>query len=194
MIIDASYFTQGELLIPNAVDLNANSSVNNIVSTLDSLIIKYERQLLLDALGSVNYNELVLELEKLPFKEDTEPPTLETAGQKWIDLVNGATYTYEDETYIWDGLKSMIPYYIYCMYLRSDEVEYSTTGMARNAVTNADRSPYILKYVTSWSCFLELNQGESDVTVSLVTYMGHKKDDFSTPKLKLYPKVNRFGI
>ncbi|MBO0323465.1 hypothetical protein J0X14_14245 [Muricauda sp. CAU 1633] len=159
-------------------------STNN----LDTVITRYERQLLLDALGVELYNGL-----------ETAMGDLESAAQKWKDLVNGSDYAVDGESYRWDGLKGnakdgLLAHYIYCMYLRQDEIDYSTTGMKRNAVENAVRASYTEKYVTAWSNFINMYQGENTVRRSLRQFLEDRESDFPIGAFKCYGNVNRFGI
>lgn len=185
MIIDKTYFVSGDLFIPNASDGNVGSGS---ASNLDTVIARYERQLLLDALGADLYNGLVLAMDDLP-----------GSAQKWQDLVNGLDYTIDGELYRWDGLKGnakdgLLAHYIYCMYLRQDEIDYSTTGMKRNAVENAVRASYMEKYVAAWSNFINMYQGENTVRRSLKQFLEDRESDFPFDGFKCYGNVNRFGI
>lgn len=185
MIIDKTYFLSGELFIPNANDGNVGS---NSASNLDTVIERYERQLLLDALGLDIYNGLV-----------TAMADLQGSEQKWQNLVNGMDYSVDGTNYRWDGLKGknkdgVIAHYVYCMYLRQDEIDYSTTGMKRNAVENALRASFTEKYVSAWSNFINMYQGDNTVNRSLLQYMEDNILDFPYEDQKLYGKVNRFGI
>ncbi|WP_421809059.1 hypothetical protein [Flagellimonas sp.] len=175
----------GELYIPNANDGNMGSSSTN---NLDTVLKRYERQLLLDALGVELYNGLVLAMDDLP-----------NAAQKWQDLVDGLDYVLDGKMYRWEGLKGknkdgLLAHYVYCMYLRQDEIDYSTTGMKRNAVENALRASFTEKYVAAWSNFINMYQGDNVVNRSLKQYLGDNEADFPIDGFKCYGKVNRFGI
>lgn len=185
MIIDKTYFISGDLFIPNANDNDMGSSIE---SNLDSVIKRYERQLLLDALGVDLYNGLETAMADLP-----------NSDLKWRNLVNGCDYQVESNKYRWDGLigkykDGAIAHYVYCMYLRQDEIDYSTTGMQRNAVENAVRSSYMEKYVSAWSSFLKMYQGDNDVNRSLKQFIEDNETDYPVPMFKVYGSVNRFGI
>ena len=185
MIIDKTYFLSGELFIPNANDGNMGSSIE---SNLDIVIKRYERQLLLDALGVELYNEL-----------ETAMDDLQNADQKWQYLVNGTDYTISGVKYRWDGLKGknkdgLLAHYVYCMYLRQDEIDYSTTGMKRNAVENAIRASFTEKYVQSWCAFIKMYQGDNEVNRSLKQFLEDMESDYPLDGFKCYGNVNRFGI
>jgi hypothetical protein len=217
MIINPTYFVKGELFIPNSTNGNAgnNSSIQN---DLDSTIAKYERELLLNALGVTLYNALKGQTFLNGIINDA-------AEVKWKDLVNGKTYTKDSLEFIWDGLKgyegsSLIAYYIYCKYLENDEVTYSTTGMSNESVTNADKVSYTPKYVKAWNEFLTMYQstyannpvsmvnsfgtigldyyGNKDSRVSLYQFLTDMNDADPTKypnfQFKVYDSKNSFGI
>ena len=152
-IIDNTYFTKGLLFIPNNKDTNAEPVDSaSAVTEIDFFITEYERELLLNALGVTLYDELQAEL-----------PTPTT--QKWIDLVDGKSYTINSKTKQWNGLKganmqSLIAFYVYCQYLRNDNSTYLTTGIGQNTANNAERSDPSPKYVKAWNRFLNQYQGK----------------------------------
>jgi len=155
MIVDNTYFNRPEVYIPNNTDVGAQPLSSETVKTdLDIIIDKYERKLLLDALGVTLYDELVTALKDI-----------EGAAQKWKDLVQGANYTVNNQVYRWDGLQgynkdSLIAYYIFTQYLVYDEFTYTTTGMVQNQANNAETVPFNSKYVRAWNNFLEMYQAD----------------------------------
>ncbi len=217
MIITPTYFVKGELFIPNSTSGNAgnNTAIQNDLATT---ITKYERELLINALGVTLYNDLS---GQTFINGDIDAG----APQKWKDLVDGKTYTKDSKEFIWDGLKgfdgnSLIAYYIYCKYLENDEVTYSTTGMANESVTNAEKVSYTSKYVKAWNQFLtqyqRLNSGSPirlingfggvgldyygnvDCRVSLYQFLvdSNEADATAYPdfQFRLYEGKNSFGI
>lgn len=155
MIVDNKFFNKPEVYIPNNTDVGAQPVGNQSVkSDLDVIIEKYERVLLLDALGVTLYNELQTALKNIS-----------TAAQKWKDLVQGADYTINNQVYRWDGLQgynndSLIAYFIYTQYLVNDELTYTTTGMVRNEASNAITAPFNTKYVRAWNNFTQMYQAD----------------------------------
>lgn len=140
-IITATYFTdKAELLIPNAISGNAGEGLNK---KLQSIIDKYERMILLEILGSDQYNVLQGELNKLPFNSQA----VTSATIEHQRLVNG----YEE----WQGLKPLLGNYIYCFWMRSDEIKVGTVGSGKGqkqGYTIADRSS---EYAERWNDFIK---------------------------------------
>ena len=221
MLYDNTYFQNLEGFIPNNKDVNAQPAGSPTrINKIKAFIKKYERQLMINALGVPLYNELQTALENLP-----------GADQKWKDLIEGRDYILNDKTYRWDGLRGFDKqglgvFYIYCNYLRSDEFTYTTTGMVQNTSDNALSAEFINKYVISWAKFIEQYQGklyycvkniyrgtktltfaqsgvvysylDEEVQASLFQYLNdaNELDPTAFPdfQFKIYTPVNRFGI
>lgn len=190
MITDATYYTIGGLKIPNAVNGNAGAPNNALASDLDFIIVKYERPLLIGAIGGKRYLELESAMEDL-----------ENADEKWKNLVNGTNYEKDGLTFIWDGLRgdnkdSFVANYVYCHYLRFDEIQYSSTGMTILGVKNGDNASFLPKYVSSWNSFLRGYQGEGANPVSLEKFLADHESDYPLDGhvFKKHSPVNRFGI
>ena len=216
-IIDATYFEHGNLHIPNNNNITTEPVDSpSVVSELDSFISKYERELLLNALGVTLYDELQASLLDL-----------DNADQKWIDLVRGKNYTNADGNIKrWDGLQgydkqSLIAFYIFTEYLRNDNETYTTTGIVKNEAKNALVANPTPKFIKAYNQFIEAYQGgistsrpivvvngfgsvgldyygSESVQVSLFRYLtdANDLDDTSFPdfEFKLYEYANSFGI
>lgn len=155
MIIDASYFKKGYLYIPNAEDINPSSSSTKENEDLTFFVKKYERELLVNALGLTLYNEL----------KALQTPYL----GKWKGLIDGESYTVDDNSYRWDGLKgfngnSLVANYIYCKWIRNDESVYTTTGVVQNTAKNARSFSLTPKYIKVWNEFIAQYQGNKTNT------------------------------
>lgn len=218
MIIDSSYFTNGELFIPNNKDLSAKPLGSpSVKSDLDVFIDKYERDLLLNALGTTLYDGLISQFTNGVLKTD--------APQKWKDLIDGTNYTINGKTHRWDGLRgyakqSLLAFYVFCKYMRNNEYTYTTTGVVQNTAKNADNVSGTTKYVKAWQSFMEQYQdelssepriifnsmgaigldysGRSNVKVSLYQFLldANELDDTAFPEFefKFYENENSWGI
>ena len=177
-ILTPSYFTQGEIEIPNAVSGNAGEGIN---ADLQAIIDKYERELLLMALGYDQYTTLQAELLKEPFVSGAGS----TAAQEWIDLVNG-----KDE---WKGLKRILGDFIYCMYLRFDEITYTTTGAGKANVQNHTVVDYNQKYVERWNELVYWWQEGYEEDTSLREFLS-ETSGLSADKFHYFKYENSFGL
>jgi hypothetical protein len=215
-IIDTTYFERGNLYIPNNKDYNVEpEGAPTIITDLEASISKYERELLLNALGVTLYDELQVALVDLPGSD-----------QKWTDLVEGRNYTNVDgKVKRWDGLKgyngqSLIAFYIFTEYLRNDNEEYATVGTVRNTAKNAEVVSATPKFIKAYSQFISFYQGKlsfnepqvlvngfgsagfdwynESVQVSLYNYLTDCNDleatSFPDFEFKVYESQNSFGI
>lgn len=153
MIIDNSYLLTKEVFIPNAVvQPSIGSNTPNSVTQLNQEIDDKENELLLSFLGYAQTNELLSQFE-------SNGDWTVTAEQKWKDLVDG-----KDE---WKGLRytigtkkiSLIAFYVFFYYLKSDFSTYSTNGVQVAQSENAISQLPNEKQVTAWNKFVRMYQG-----------------------------------
>jgi len=185
-IIDKSYFETGKLFIPNTQavpDIKANTATNE--DKLTAAIAKYERLLLVNALGVVQYNDLI-----------TNP-----TAQKWVNLVNGMDYG--DKRF--DGIKQIIAYYVYVNFLKYDVVQYNTTGLERTDAANSTSINHNERLVDYWNTFVNMYQyhnscgiifyGEYNSTfTSLWEFLSSNSEDYSVNFFNLYQIQNVLGL
>lgn len=156
-IIDVTYFERGNLYIPNNKDITVEPSDSPSSRTeLEVFISKYERQLLLNALGVTLFDQLQTALTDLD----------NVANVKWKDLVNGRNYTTVDgRVKRWEGLKgydkqSLIAYFVFTEYLRNDNETYTTVGTTQSNAKNSERVNATPKYIKAYNQFIEAYQGK----------------------------------
>ena len=159
-IIDATYFEKGYLFIPHNKDINPSTTETSENTDLTFFIDKYERELLVNALGVELYDQLA---------------PLTTYTGKWADLVDGETYTVDGKKYKWEGLKghnknSLIANYTYCEWLRNDESTYTTTGIVQNKAKNAMPFSPSPKYIKAWNEFISMYQNDVQDTLPRLIY------------------------
>ena len=100
----------------------------------------------------------------LPFAEDTDPPSLATAADKWVNLVNGETYELNGISYRWDGLKGFnksscfLAAYIYCMYQLENQTITTGTGEGKLDPKNVMLITSTSKFINAWQFFLKRYQ------------------------------------
>ncbi len=164
-------FTKGEITIPNAVSANAGEGING---DLQEIITKYEKELLLKALGKTQYDELQAALVDLP-----------SADQKWQDLVAGSGS--------YQGIRRILKNFIYCHQLRFDEIRLATTGAGKDGVTYSSVAEYNQKYVERWNEFVCWYQDGNDEDLSLEQFLTDTTD-LDESKFQLFNYENSFGL
>lgn len=191
-IINTSIFT-GDLFIPNAVavpDIHGGTQPNNI-NKLTLAIEKYEKLLLVNALGIVQYNALIAGMG-------------ETSG-KWYDLINGKDY--DDKSF--PGLKPIIAYNVYVNFLKHDPVQFNTTGLERSDAKNSNSIDPRGQMAEYWNTFVSMYQGVPhcgclmywftgyDVNGTYVTleqYLRDFPEDYVSTFFQYYRTQNHMGI
>ena len=165
-IIDRSYFEFSEVFIPHAKE-DITDTLTGVKDNIDSFILKYEREILISALGFNLFKEFTSELDS------TQPNGLKvTADVKWDYLLNGLEYVINDKTVNFRGIRfkdvtfegkefyqSFIAYYTYYHYLQDDSQSYSGVGIQKEIPSNANIQTNITKSTKAWRSFYDLMIG-----------------------------------
>lgn len=210
-IIDETYFTK-ELVIPNQSAIDVGGSTAPFSTWID----QQSRLFLQSVLGNVLFTD---------FDANVTDGVLDVgAPQKWIDLVDGKTYTENGVSYTWKGLKfeegafkgSIIAYFVYCKWLEYQLSRQSGIGEVRGSAANSASVGTTHRYVTTWNTFVDMYQGthDTDMTitvyrgvpfldyygdredgyVSLVQFLLDNEEDYPKPAVRRYNYLNTFGV
>lgn len=162
MIISTSIFQNKDTFITNAVaQPSISSNTPNAISILQQEVDEKEYAMLEMALGHEQTTELLAQFEQVTpgaawtLKAD--------ALEKWKDLVNGKTYNGKR----WRGLRykigtkdvSVIAFYVFFYYLKSDFSSYTTTGIQVAEAENSVRQTPNAKQVEAWNKFVQMYNG-----------------------------------
>ena len=101
-------------------------NVDRIFNTLEDYINVTEEDVLRKLLGDQFYEDFIQGLE-----------TSGSVEQKWLDLKDGATFTSDDKTYKYKGIKSVLVPYVYSQWLSDNASNYTGIGVT---VSNAENS------------------------------------------------------
>ena len=150
-LIDKTYFLKS-ISVPNTEEPTSDASTD-----LDMSIDRYARQFLQMSLG----NALFTDLDS--YIIDGELDVL--APQKWLDLVNGVSYTKNGIDYVWQGLKydlglykvSILAYYTYVNHYQN--TVNSTLGQVGIDPKNGMIVNPTEHLVSVWNEFVEMYQG-----------------------------------
>ena len=204
-IVDKSFFTNLNYLhIPLSVNDPSGSVTPSNASELDSLCLKLEREILLNALGLSLYNEI---------KALTEVTIELTENLKFKKLIQGDEYNGK----IWLGLDhedSLIANYIYQEFVTQTDIRLSATGAKKVNPENAtNQTPkyliagasqkFIKQYQSEYLIFPNVTDnfidwyGCDSIEKSLYGYLMDNATSFPTWKpeyFKVYETKNSFGI
>lgn len=211
-IINDTYFQAPKREIPNLDESDSKS-----FAELELLIDEKCRLLLLDFLTSEQVTELESYLVNgiLP-----TPPT--GVPQKWVDLVNGKTYTKNGVELRWIGLiytkgtykGSLLADYVYSFWLES-QVSYMTgVGDAKGQPKGAVLVNPTQRYVNTWNEFVKAYQSNRDGycdwmggylfyryrsewktnEVSLIQFLSDNDDIYPNDNIKFFEVKNQLGF
>lgn len=208
-IIDKTYFQKAnELNIPLSVQtLVANPTLQtpNDVAYLDSLCLRVEKSILLNALGLAMYNELQLAITDL---------FVNPLYASYKKLVEGDEY----DGKVWQGLDndySLIAYRIFEEFMTETNVRLVVNGNVQLSpekaslispaykIANANQK-FIQSYQSGFlrepiifENFIDWFGSNDEINVSLYNYLIDKKENFplwDLSKFAVYTTKNTFGL
>jgi hypothetical protein len=208
-IIDKTYFQKAnELNIPLSVQtLVANPTLQtpNDVAYLDSLCLRVEKSILLNALGLAMYNELQLAITDL---------FVNPLYASYKKLVEGDEY----DGKVWQGLDndySLIAYRIFEEFMTETNVRLVANGNVQLSpekaslispaykIANANQK-FIQSYQSGFlrepiifENFIDWFGSNDEINVSLYNYLIDKKENFplwDLSKFAVYTTKNTFGL
>lgn len=154
MIINASYFQNKSVFIPNSITQpTIGSNTPSAVDQLTQEIDQREYEVLIMALGEAQTTTLLTQFEA---NGDLKP----TALTKWKELVEGKVYDGKK----WNGLRftrgtkkiSLIAFYTFFHYLAEDFSHYSTTGIQIPESENSTWQSPNRKQAKAWNEFVNM--------------------------------------
>ena len=132
-------------------------------------------------LGKQLYNELISDLDA-----SNEPQS-----QKFIDLINGVTYTQGGNTYNWIGLKEMLKYFVYASYLK---YRYSfETGIGSVKLSGVN-STLINRKDLYYKANTEFNKGVEYYNFDAYHYISNNQSSFTNWKFSEQSKFLTRGL
>ena len=210
MLIDKTYF-QGDITIPNLQEIQHDNDLVQI------LIESKSNSLLESILGRENYLALKSQL-------DVNGKLKPDADQKWKDLVNGQSYTDNDQKFYFKGLiqegdlykTSMIADFVFCEWLKQTRSQQTGVGEVVVNAQNATNVNSNSKFVSIWNRFIQefgarhhnhvrrycikgvpfydYFNGGNSNNVSLVQFLTHFSDVYEDCPLELPSYVENYGI
>ena len=177
-LIDKTYFIKN-LHVPNTEEPTSDASTD-----LDMSIDRYVRQFMQFTLGNVLFTD---------FDNYVTDGELEiTAPQKWLNLVNGHSYTKEGIYYVWQGLKYELGLYKVSLLANYTYVNHyqNTTNSILGQIAIDPKNGVVVNptdhLVSVWNEFIEMYQGANCSNgvvnyydnVVFVDYYQHKENGF----------------
>ena len=172
---------------------------------IERLISICERDVLVKLFGFEMYSNFISDLQTddkgvYQVKDNTE--------QRWKDLLNGTTYEMDGVTYSFRGLRfsdpglqgeylqSLIAYYVYTIYVDTEEIKHTgltfTKEQAKNAMVISGRS----RHATAFNRFYRLALAD-DETGERSLYQFLKDHEENYPEWIMtyeFTKQNRWGV
>ncbi len=176
MILELTDFIDREYKIPN----------QNESRDLEAFIEKHEIEILKEILGY----ELFAEFET----------ALNDSGeldQKWVDLKDGAEYTYATKTYKWLGLVDLLKPAVYSRWINYGTYKFTNVGFIQNnaqqqSATLEDMEPFIVR---AWNEFvLKVGHNCEQRYGTFYGFMKVNESDYTGWTFKKQNFKNRHGL
>lgn len=204
-IIDETYFIR-ELKVPTTKGIDVSDTANPFSNWIDT----EARRMLEAALGFTLF---------IDFDSNVTAGVYVPGVTKWDNLVTGVTYTFEGETYRFQGLtfldgtvkRSMMAYYVWSIWFTFFVEQVTGMGPRVGAAANSFVSTGAAMQAKNWNSFENLYNGDVsffqvisgisfDSTiqntrfVSLLKFLLHNETDYPDPALITFRPKNRFSI
>lgn len=141
-IIDYTYFT-GKISLPQTANTEGRTTVTQFIETCEPEYLK---------------KTLGYELWKA-FTEGIAGSG--TPDQRWVDLLEGKDFQYNDRSYSWAGFVAMpspIAQYVYYWYMENKATDTTLVGPVVQTVDNNARVNAVRKMIDAWNEMVRLNR------------------------------------
>lgn len=172
-LIDSTFFIR-ELTIAQLGQADGNEALFNL------MLEKYEPLFLRQALG--------YEFSQLMLNNQTE--------QRFVDLLEGAEYTYKSVKYYWQGLvndtlkTSPIANFVFYWFVRSQYEQQVGAGTMKPLSENATIVAPEYSMIFAWNEMVDyIHQMRNFLYVNSATY-----PEYSITQVKCFEKINHYGI
>ncbi len=205
-IIDESYFIR-ELVIPNTSEVDVGDTQNPFSNWIDT----EARLMLQGALGFELFKD---------FDADVDAAGDYTGSQqRWLDLVDGAEYTFDGVLFNFPGLKftqgtvprSMMAYYVWAKWFTYHVSQVGGMGEQTGQSANSSIANGAARQSKAWNNFVTLYNGDTNIWqivsgisfdrdvqnthfVSLLKFLLHNESDYPDAALIVEEFKNRFSI
>ena len=204
-VIDETYFIR-ELVIPTTTEVDVSNTANPFSNWIDT----EARRMLEGALGFTLFTD---------FDNNVTAGVYQPGVTKWDNLVTGVTYTFEGNSYRFQGLtftdgsvpRSMMAYYVWSKWFTFFVEQVTGMGPRVGAAANSFVSKGSAMQAKNWNSFENLYNGDvgiwqivsgisfdSEVQntrfVSLLKFLLHNEDDYPDAALIVHRLKNMFSI
>lgn len=150
---------------------------------LENFITEAEEAVLIDLLGYELYSEFVADI-------DTSDPE-----DRWINLRDGAEYTYDNKLYKYNGIVDMCRPAVYSLWIDPGTYKFSNVGYIRNKPSQEAEviDPEVFT-VSTWNNFVKKAYDCGSHRNTLYGFIKANESDYPTWQLTSPEYRNRLGL
>lgn len=143
-------------LIPNITSVESEVDYENWIDETEEEILRL-------ILGDVLYDQFIIGIGE---------PVID---QKWIDLRDGAYYTYESKQYLWKGLKLLLKPYIHSEWVLINHKNLAEIGVTAPQLENGEMISPSKIIVDSYNAFIKILGSERKVKRTLYGFLDNNQ-------------------
>lgn len=148
MLIDSTYFIN-KLNLPQVGNTEGLADVNNFIT-------QYEPEYLRCVLGNELYDVFINEVDGSGLPSE----------QRWIDLLEGVSFTYKNCSYVWNGFKPLTPAlkispianYVFYQYVNNKVTDFTLIGEVQSTTDNNRVVSSVDRLVDTWNRMVDMNK------------------------------------
>lgn len=150
-------------------------------SFLDDVIERYQPKILRNILGEIEYQNFVADFT------DGVPGTT-----KWLNFLNGETYTYNSVSYVYEGIKPVLVRFIYYYWHLENMTIPGETGQLKPEYQKIRQVINPFKSVSAWNDAIDLVQGSDAYYPTVWKYLNDAGYTFSDWSFTGFQKMNPY--
>jgi hypothetical protein len=114
--------------------------------------------------------------------------------QQWLDLFNGARYTYNGKVRKWLGLVELCKPYVFALHLRDNYDSYTGTGVSVSRLENSEPISPNLRITLAYNKAVGMIGNADKCENTLYGFLTANKASYPDWEFTEVPPVNRFNL
>jgi hypothetical protein len=159
--------------------LNESLPIDKLGTALQTYITKYEPEILRRVLGYSLW------------KEFNTAITGGSPAQKWVDLRDGAEYTWNSETEYFTGVKELAVDYVYFKFIKQNSEYASGVGIKKIQTENSENADPSYKQAIAYNDMVNIN---AELYQFITSKNSEVPDTYENYKVATLNKITHFNF
>lgn len=148
---------------------------------LNDLITYYEKLILTQILGEIEYNDYIAN----------------PSNTEWGYFVDGHTYTYNSESYVYPGIKPILTKFLYYYWQVETSSSLAESGQLKKNLVNSIQIVPAHKMVRAYNEAIDLISNDREYSPTVYNFLDHmqsENDYFPDWEYTTFEKINTFNL